>query len=136
MKTELQENVEALLPILQAIIEGKHVEIDVNYNSEYGPVWVLWAPNRTWPVPAGEYRIKPEPKRVPLTAEDVPPGSVFRSSKPRESEDAAVWFVPLGIVARGICLLGNKVLLWHELETRYEIRRPGEDWKPCHKEAV
>ena len=84
------------------------------------------------------YRVvkAPEPRWLPLTCDDVPPGSVIRGA---------------GEVGEsGWCLITSCSLtgirLWHHCDTNQhertwasimdsEIKRPGEDWQPCKKLA-
>ena len=75
--------------------------------------------------------IKPVPFKVPLTLEDVPPGSVIRPAGQKEwnlinraDED--------GVDCHHWCNFLYKDMM------RMEIKRPGEDWVPAFKwdEAV
>lgn len=79
------------------------------------------------------YRIKPEPRKVPLGPDDVPPGSVFRS---KELPDG--WIAPTSVSAGAGCYFHDEVVFrykWAELQEKQEIKRPGEDWQPCWKET-
>jgi len=77
----------------------------------------------------------PPPEPVPLTAEDVPPGSVIRSPyNPRG------WVAPAFIRDDGLGFVVYKndgkvtfVRYTTLLDESYLIKRPGEEWKPCSK---
>lgn len=77
-----------------------------------------------------EIRLIPEPVKVPLGPEDVPPGSALRISKHAET-----WELIIATDSLGVYNSDNKLIGWDELESDYEIKRPGEEWKPCHKEG-
>ena len=74
-------------------------------------------------------RVKPEPVMVPLGPEDVPPGSVIRH---REWSDA--WQFITGVYNSNISF-NRQVMEWDEIVETHEIKRPGQDWQPCHKPA-
>lgn len=78
-----------------------------------------------------EYRIKPDP--VPLGPEDVPPMSVLRSPGWSHGQH-----VTPSVFSNVVCWIGTAgpiCLTYYELmRDGWEIQRPGEDWKPCHKE--
>jgi len=79
------------------------------------------------------YRIvkAPEPQWLPLTCDDVPPGSYLRPKA-----DYMGWIVISEIDAAGVHLHGGRTLTYPELlERKWEILRPGEDWQPCKKLA-
>jgi hypothetical protein len=80
----------------------------------------------------------PEPPKkvvmVPLAADDVLPGSVFRTARKKG------WMTPFEVTESGIWHrnLGNGVQFtyWQSLQhCGWEIKRPGEGWKPCEKPA-
>lgn len=84
-----------------------------------------------------EYRIKPEPKLVPLGPEDVPPGSAIR-----QEGFKYCWRKCLGVFVDGVSYhshwgVGDCIRKadWGELERCWQIKRPGEDWQPCRKLA-
>jgi hypothetical protein len=71
-------------------------------------------------------------KRVPLGPEDVPPGSVFRSALNTRGE----WTAPHSVTAVGVWFVRTNEWAYATLVDGWEIKRPGEDWKPCSKEAT
>ena len=90
-------------------------------------------------MPPDRYRIKPEPGMVPLGPEDVPVGSVIRCIEgPCKSVDG--WAAILSVEKYGMCITGqsNRTILfsWDHLMEHSEIKRPGQDWQPCHKPAA
>jgi len=73
----------------------------------------------------------PEPQWLPLTCDDVPPGSYLRPKT-----DYVGWIVISEIDAAGVHLHGGRSLTYADLlERKWEILRPGEDWQPCRKLA-
>ena len=118
-----KENAHLYLPLIQALAEGKTIECQ---NTE--STWVNSANPSFYRTPEC-YRIKPEPVMVPLGPEDVPPGSAIRSN-------AQQWFMVTDMVNYGVKISGRDSLIdWAELQEEWSIKRPGEDWKPCHKPA-
>lgn len=115
-----KENAHLYLPLVQALVDGKTVECRAGDS---------WINNYVYHFssPPERYRIKPEPVLVPLGPEDVPPGSIIR-----RHEWLKGWQTVNGVYATGVCF--NGILLdWSELMDVYEIKRPGEGWKPCSK---
>lgn len=76
------------------------------------------------------YRVKPTPKRVPLEAKDVPPGSVFRTPAVFDT-----WYMPTFVSPTNLQFASSTVS-YKDLHSRWEIKRPGEGWKPCSKEIA
>lgn len=69
---------------------------------------------------------------VPLGPEDVPPGSVLRKGCWPEHAWQMVVFVETTYITAG----SNHLAYYRELmDDNYFIKRPGEDWKLCHKPA-
>lgn len=88
------------------------------------------------------YRVKQTPKRVPLEAKDIPPGSVFRGAGEVKYDG---WCAITSCSETGIrywrhCdpLIGEgfqREITWAELmENDAQVKRPGEDWVECSKE--
>lgn len=79
------------------------------------------------------YRIKPTPpKRVPLEAKDVPPGSCLGV----KGLIGKGWSAILSVGHKGISINLNS-LTFEELMDGYEISRDnGKTWSPCWKEEV
>jgi len=81
-------------------------------------------------------RIAPQPVRVPLGPEDVPPGSAFR----QRHYHPGVFVSNLAQNKDGITAANNdqelELICWATLMSLYEIKRPGEDWQACSKPAL
>lgn len=81
-------------------------------------------------------RIKPETKRVPLGPEDVPLGSGIRS----DAYPSLIHALVLRSAHNGVCICGQTgnpyIVEWTELMDEWQIKRPGQDWMPCWKEAA
>ena len=81
-----------------------------------------------------EIRIKPSSVMVPLSPEDILPGSIVRLKG-----GADRWRAVLCVWPRGIETVGGVKTLsafdFEECRAVLEIKRPGEDWKPCEKPA-
>jgi hypothetical protein len=119
-----KENAHLYLPLVQAIAEGKIIE----YSS--GSIWSeVKDPN--FIDPPEYYRIKPEPIMVPLGPEDVPPGSAIRM----EHWADHTWKLVSSIDENQINFGQNSWSTYEALQKSFEIKRPGEDWMPCHKPA-
>jgi hypothetical protein len=122
-----KQNAHLYTPLVQALAKGKTIEILVNSNGcedweEAVELDFSCAPDC--------YRIKPEPVTEPLGPEDVPPGSAIRSIG-----DTQWWMV--SSVAKTHVNLGHKGWSTYEaLQKCSEIKRPGEDWMPCHKPST
>jgi hypothetical protein len=121
-----KENANLFLPLVQALADGKILETRGPNSSSWTEiekhVFFSEAPEC--------YRIKPEPRLVPLGPEDVPPGSVFRHKAAVDQ----VWAAPTSVEVHDL-QLGGKAYSYIFLQREFLIKRPGEDWKPCHKEA-
>lgn len=79
------------------------------------------------------YRIKPTPVLVPLECTDIPPGSVFRH--PRWTN--GVYWSPVKVMYNLVAFSmdTDRITYIYLMNHGYEIKRPGEDWKPCSKDA-
>lgn len=117
------------LPLIQALADGKTIQILANrkgcedWEDTIDPDFSC-APDC--------YRVKPEPEMIPLGPEDVPPGSVLRKGCWREHTWQTVVFVGTTHVTTG----SNHLAYYSELMgDKWVIKRPGEDWMPCHKPA-
>lgn len=75
--------------------------------------------------------VPPAPKMTELGPEDVPPGSVVRML----NEDG---WCNIVFVSKDRIMIANggSSITYSALREQYEILRPGEDWKPCEKEAA
>lgn len=77
-----------------------------------------------------------EKKRVPLEAGDCPPGSVVRGKGWLASEWGDCWCAVIECAKGGVWVNRHSVLIgWELLMHDWEIRRPNQDWEPCHKEG-
>jgi hypothetical protein len=120
-----KQNAHFYLPLIQALAEGKTIEFQTTGDDEK---WVEMINVSFGPSPH-KYRVKPEPVMVPLGPEDVPPGSAIRGN-------AQHWFMVTDMENYGVKVSGRDSLMdWAELQGYWEIKRPGEDWMPCHKPA-
>ena len=117
-----KETARLYLPLVQALTEGKTIEFQTTGDDEK---WVEMINVSFGPSPH-KYRIKPEPAMIPLGPEDVPPGSAIRS------EDG-YWSIVTRSEGRGLDIGTRKMIPWGELLLYWKIKRPGEDWSPCHK---
>lgn len=70
------ENAKALIPIITAYAEGKTIQL--NTGSVANPSWTD-ASDCNFGCTVESYRIKPEPKMVPMTADELPPVFWIRS---------------------------------------------------------
>jgi hypothetical protein len=70
----------------------------------------------------------PAEEWVPLTAEDVPPGSALRFAG-----HTLTWEAIIGTDEDGVWDSSNELVTWEQLFEEREILRPGQDWKPCKK---
>jgi len=116
------ERTKELLPVMQAYAEGKKIE----YRSRR--VKEPWQESRD---PAFhddyEYRIAPEHKKIPLTMEDIPPGSVISI----HNEDRYLitsWKDDGFTASNNIKYYFNRLL-----DSDTKILRPGGTWEPCWK---
>ena len=109
---------------LQWMGAGKNTWVDQPPSTA---IWV-WSIDRT-----AAWRRKPEPKRVPLGPEDVPPGSLLRDPE----WPAGSWRAVLGVGSSVIWYGGAaKTEFVALLNSGIEISRDGgETWEPCSKEA-
>jgi hypothetical protein len=93
------------------------------------PFWFSSSDNNFNP----QYRIKPEPQWVPLGPEDVPPGSVIRGAAWQNGRSECwvgiIEVTPNGVIASRL----SELYSWDSLIDKWQIKRPGEDWKPCKK---
>ena len=87
-----------MIEVMQASLEGKQIEqLDCNNSMS------LWEPKNTddtwWDWGDFDYRIKPEPKRVPLSSEDIKSGVCIK----RKGDCDSTWDM---IVSVGSSLFG------------------------------
>jgi hypothetical protein len=89
------------------------------------PIWMRTEDHPFKP----EYRVKPEPIKVPLELEDVLPNSVIRVSSNKDRWYLILSANPFGVVTNIVENLSFRALM----EKQWEIKRPNQDWEPCYK---
>ncbi len=126
-----KENAHLYLPFVQALTEGKTIQHNCR-SKERPPEWEDCT-NADLTDEPSFYRIKPGPVMVPLGPEDVPPGSALRYKLATSPEP--YWMI--GSVSRDFIDIysprGYTGVGWARAFDEMEIKRPGQDWKPCHK---
>ena len=125
-----------MIAVMQAAKEGKEIE----YCNRICGVWNDVTIMPVWDWLSNDYRIKPEPKRVPLGPEDVPPGSVLRRA------GQGCWSAVVGSYTEGVLFpympldgpYPRYLNTFDELFSgNYEISRDGgRTWHPCWKEEA
>lgn len=73
-----------------------------------------------------------KPVMIPLEPEDIPPGSALRL-KSKEAE-VPYWMI-YSVSSQFIYLTPETKIPWKAAQRENEVKRPGQDWKPCEKEA-
>lgn len=71
-----------------------------------------------------------EPEHVPLGPEDVPPGSAIRLS-----ESTAGWWMIESAGPTGVYDNGRSHFTWDYMQGHCDIKRPGDGWTDCWKDA-
>jgi len=118
-----KENAYLYLPLVQALADGKTIEC-----FSHEGIWQE-AHDLDFSYASARYRIKPEPVTVPLGPEDVPPGSAMRNI------GGTQWWTVSSVAKTQVNLGQNGWSTYESLQKNCEIKRPGEDWMPCHKPA-
>jgi len=121
-----KENAHLYLPLVQALADGKTIEFS---RSGAGWIDVVDIVDATFEHAPSRYRIKPEPVMVPLGPEDVPPGSAVRKIGDTK------WYLVVDGMKDGMNFGQVSWSTYEALQKCFEIKRPGEDWMPCHKPA-
>lgn len=83
-----------------------------------------------------DYRLVPEPKKIPLGPEDVPPGSIIGGPTNHHNWCSVIYCADFGIAFvdsfPNICKKTFKALF----DGSYQISTDsGKTWKPCYKEV-
>ena len=86
----------------------------------------------------------PKPKKmVPLTADDVPPGSVVRYESWQSGLYTTVLKTTTGAIVVPQVLItengdqaGLGIISFDQLQKFWKIKRPGQDWQKCEKEEI
>ena len=68
-----------------------------------------------------------KPAKIPLTLNDVPPGSAIHVIGIER------WAIITSADVKGIEVLGWSHFGWRDLMEGYEIKVPGGDWEPAYK---
>ncbi len=127
-----RENWVKMLPILQAWIDGKTIEV------KEGDTWKDFAtPTTTGLTLAFEcnpesFRIKPEPKLRPWKPEEVPVGAVIRHKQLRKME------VIVSALDGGLCIWQHHSITFEVALKCFEWALLYRDhtWKPCGVEET
>ena len=118
-----KETAHFYLPFVQALADGKTIDLFT-----FAKGWEEIVETDFCFTPDC-YRIKPEPVMVPLELEDVPPGSAVRKIGDTK------WYLVVDGMKDGMNFGQVSWSTYEALQKCFEIKRPGEDWKPCHKPA-
>lgn len=110
-----------IIDVIQAFEDGKTIECS-NENKEYWetvdePLWSWFGQS---------YRIKPEPKVVPFSLEDIIPG-MYLKRKNQQSNWLVTGFGPDGVATN------DTVLSYRQLSDEYSWSTDLKTWKPFHK---
>lgn len=118
-----------LIVVLQAAKAGKTIEFE---HIGRPTVWEQKLSSDTsWNLFVYNYRVKPEPKRVPLEAKDIPPVCWIRDPNGfADTNRLVITVAPAGIVAADDYRISYTTLM-----NRYEYSTDRVNWKPCWKEA-
>ena len=120
-----KQNAHLYLPLVQALTEGKTIEFQITGDDEK---WVEMINVSFGPSPQ-KYRIKQEPAMIALGPEDVPPGSAIRKIGDTQ------WYLVVDCMKDRMNFGQFSWSTYEALQKCFEIKRPGEDWMPCHKPA-
>lgn len=128
------KTLDEMIAVMQAARDGKLIERrSWNANSLTG-----WYPaaEPTWDWGLWDYRVKPEPRKVPLGPEDVPPGSLIRWSDSHEMSWCSV--LRVDVPGKRIYIGGRSEYDTPEslfVDAASISRDGGQTWQPCWKEA-
>jgi hypothetical protein len=136
---DLKERIELTRQTLDALerIEANGGNVPDGFNlewSNYGKDWEpsVYANGRAYVMDSSlQYRLRSTtPRLVPLGPEDVPPGSVFRwACRP------SGWFLVTGVTNEKVEFGSSLYDYAGLMSAGVQIKRPGEDWRPCSKPA-
>jgi hypothetical protein len=124
-----REKAEQLLPILHAYAAGKTIQF-----KGAGSVWVDMKPPMTFESDPAAYRVKPEPKLRPWTADEIPVGAVIR-----RKGSTSLRYLIHGTATYGVdtpCAFVDRLHMAQTTPSRllehFEWRWPHEtEWRPC-----
>lgn len=116
------------IAVMQAEIEGKGIEWlgnrDNNWQTTIRPVW-------NWQ--DGNYRVKPAPVRVPLTADDIPPVCWVKA----DHVVAGAALLVHTVYRNGVSTYTTGTLLFNEMfRDNWQYSTDRKTWLPCSKEAT
>lgn len=124
MNTTPQEMIE----VLQAFIDGKVIQSKLCKELSKSVDWADTS-NPVWRWDVYNYRIKPEPKLVPLTINDIPPICWIRVKGDCNRFEHLVTSCCITYISFN----GGKTT-WRELfERSFEYSSDRKTWLPCHK---
>jgi len=117
------EPVDLYAELKQAEKDGNVIEF--NFGTEEEPLWDRCRPS--WLYSADKYRIKPEPKKIPLSQDDVKSGDEFLVGAYRHA-----W---VSLKGDRITYGGGGIYSFEELMAYgHKIRSINEtEWRPCYK---
>jgi len=121
-----------MIAVMQAAVDGKKIECqDIATKSGWYP-----ANKKCWNWAIFDYRIAPESRRVPLTADDIPPICWLR--RPNDTIlNNACYLVTAVHNDRVRIALNTTTYTLEELQkgdAQYSADR--KTWKPCYKEIL
>lgn len=115
-----------MIAVIAAHRDGKAIEYRYSNRGEWNKVKL---PH--WDFAAFQFRVAPEPKRVPLGPEDFPPGTVVRV--PLISE--ALWVAILFPTKDGLKLADGDFWSFQYLMHWQRLLPGTTEWLPCWKEV-
>lgn len=122
-----KENAKEWLPLVAALAEGKRIHHISSLWGDCGQYFSL----DTYHYQPSNYRIAPEPRKVPLTADDIPAVCWVR-----ENDGRTVSYLITSVgdegVHSGIGWLGFDTLKAYE----YQYSSDRKNWLPCWKEVA
>lgn len=120
-----------MIEVMQAYIDGKEIEVLVN-----GHYWKVIKGDTVSPVwnwEKHDYRVKEEPKRVPLSSEDIKPGDCIK----RKGDCDGIWDMIVSVGGFHVWhAFGSGIMKtsYKDLMEKAMIRSIGEsEWRPCWK---
>ena len=125
--------IDDMIDVLKALQQGRTVQRRPRFSAE--AEWQEWRDAQNVNFTDYEYRIKPEPKRIPLGPEDVPPGSVLTL----ECGMKGLWHSIVCCCRTGVVVAFNSELKLRSFEELTDLnftisRDGGKTWSPCWKE--
>lgn len=122
--TITKANAKEWLPLLQAMADGKQIQ-----HRTLNGQWIAVTALPTFDSQPSDYRIAPEPRRVPLAMEDIPPVCWVRIGL------GATEYLVRSIHQRWIGVNGELWSFDQAMTKGLEYSSDRKTWKPCWKEA-